>query len=188
MSIFFAVAFFHFYAHWFYIQGEHPIHQPILLGLSPISLFVSGLLVFWVWATRLDERRLDYRALTETLRVRRWWSVAGIGRSAADSYLSQLRSKMAWTRRALQSLAPPPVTWRQEFNKLDPKMKVKSIILVRDKWVEKQYNFFNDYSKKHHEGAIMHRRRAAFFAAAGWLLGLMLLILLYFPPFQYGCP
>ena len=107
-AILFLAAFsFHIYAH---LESEEApaVRDPFWLAAFVELLLLHALLVCWVWARRLGERRHDYRALAEALRVRIYWGVAGIGKSVADSYLNQLRSEMSWTRRARAVHRPGP--------------------------------------------------------------------------------
>ena len=163
------------YAHIFDVVSQRTVHQPLWLALSLGALVLAGALVGCVWLLRLDERRLDYRALSEALRVRCWWSLAGIGKSAADSYLNQLRTEMAWARRALQSLAPPPAIWRELFDARSDEEKCKCLAIVCDTWVKGQLEFFMDKKRGHHKRALRCRLIGAGLASIGWLIGAGLL-------------
>ena len=99
-GLFLALACFHFYAHHIVEGAPHPTHRPIFLGLFLLVLLVLAGLVAVVWYRRVDDRRLDYRALAEALRVRYFWGLAGLTRSVAGTYMGQLEGEMSWARRA----------------------------------------------------------------------------------------
>jgi hypothetical protein len=140
-------------------------------------LLAAALIVWFVKRRRLDERRLDYRALAEALRVRRAWAVAGIGRSVVDSYLAQLRSEMSWARRALQHVSAPPSVWQEEFAALTPDQQRERLARVKEEWVRGQIKQFEKSHKKEERWASLLRRIGFALAVVGWLwIPLLLLI------------
>jgi hypothetical protein len=168
-----AIAFFHFYAHLFEIENGHPAHQPWLLWIFLLALAVATAQVMRVWWTRLDQRRLDYRALAEALRVRRVWAIAGIDASVADSYLGQLRGEMAWARRALLHLSPPPRQWQDDFARLAESDKLRRLRCVGEDWIREQVKQFEDGHKIHHRLATVFRTGGFFVALVGWGIWLL---------------
>ncbi len=168
-----AVAFFHFYAHWFGMDGGHPVHRPLFLWAFLAALALAAALVAWVWWERLDQRRLDYRALAEAVRVRRAWALAGIDASVADSYLAQLRGEMAWARRALQHLCPPPQVWKQEFAGLTDDLKHERLRYVDETWVAEQIAHFRKMHYANHRRAIRLRVSGFLLALCGWVVWLL---------------
>lgn len=58
------------------------------------TIVVAGLSKRWA----LDTQHVDYRAIAEGLRVRVFWSLAGIRDSVADHYLGKQRSELDWIR------------------------------------------------------------------------------------------
>jgi hypothetical protein len=160
--------FFHYYAHWFpfdvALVDDAP--RPVWLGLFLGSLFATWLVVCIGHGRRWNERRLDYRALAEALRVRRAWAIAGIGASVADSYLGQLRSEMSWVRRALMHLCPPPATWAEQFAALHEVQKRQRLENVRETWVKGQ---IKQFARSHHR----EERIASRLQCAGYLLALL---------------
>ena len=174
--LFLAVFFFHLYGH---LPNTHALpvtYQPLWLVLFLISVAISLGIVLRVWFLRLDQRRLDYRALAETLRVRIFWAVAGSERSVADSYLGQLRGPMSWARRALQSVSPPPRFWQEAFNLLSLHQQAQRMKAVTVLWVEMQKKYFAASKHAHHSHATWLRRSAFTLTFAGWCgAGLLLL-------------
>lgn len=169
-AIFTALIAFHLYGHWPAGRGSEEVFRPGLLALYLGSLAVAAFTVVAVWWCRGDERRLDYRALAEAFRVRCHWALAGIDDSVADSYLSQLRGEMAWARRALRNVCPPPGSWRAAFERLSKREKARRLCLVRKEWVAEQKRFFEGKVHEHHGFVSSFRSRGFLLALAGWAL------------------
>jgi hypothetical protein len=170
-----SVLMFHVYAHW---EFGGIAFRPLALVAFLAFLVVAIGKVIQVWWTRLEERRLDSRALAEALRVRRAWSLAGIGRSVADSYISQLRGEVSWIRLALLHTCPPPKVWVQEFDRLTEGEQRKRLDFVRREWVRGQVKQFERAPEEAHHSAWILRFFGIMLALAGWLL---LVGLLFFP-------
>ncbi len=180
LILFLAAACFHVYAH---LESESApgVHNPAWLAAFAGLLLLDGLLVCVVWITRLGERRHDYRALAEALRVRIYWGLAGIGKSVADSYLNQLRSEMSWTRRAVQCAAPPPAYWDRIFRAKAPAEQVELLRRVGRQWVDRQARYFHERFHRHHRGAARLRQFGFILAFTGWLIVVALVATLGIP-------
>ena len=176
-TVFTAILSFHFYSESFLVD-----QKLALLLLSLVCLVAAGALVVFVNRSRIEERRLDYRSLAEALRVRIWWAFAGLEESVADNYLAQLRSEMAWARRALFSLAPPPVFWRRQFEEQPISEQIRHLRVVCECWVQKQREFYINKRRTHHSTTVTLRRWGLGLALTGWLLGFALLVFLLFSP------
>jgi len=176
-SLFFlAAVFFHVYAH--YESREAPgVHNPSWLAAFVGSLLLAVLLVCLVRAGRLGERRHDYRALAEALRVRIYWGLAGIGKSVADSYLGQLRSEMSWTRRALQCAAPPPAYWTEYFRKKTMPEQVEQLRLVGRRWIDHQSKYFHRRFRNNDRAAKWLDLSGLLLALMGWFIAGILVVL-----------
>ena len=174
-AIFTALIAFHLYAHWGVGHDGQGGHRPWLLVLYLGSLAVAVFTVVAVWWCRGDERRLDYRALAEAFRVRCHWALAGIDDSVADSYLSQLRGEMAWARRALRNVCPPPGSWRAAFERLSKREKARRLCMVRKEWVAEQKRFFEGKVHEHHGFVSSFRSHGFLLALGGWVLSHALL-------------
>lgn len=163
--------FFHLYAHHFEIAEGGTRHEVVWLMASLSTVVVSFGTVFWVWYHRLDERRLDYRALAEALRVRAWWAVAGIGVSVADNYLNQLRSEMAWARKSVYALSLPPTIWSTLFANLpSDRERYARLAFVWRNWIKEQTVYYSDRVGEHHRLAVALRQAGLGSALAAWLL------------------
>ena len=67
-------------------------------------VWAAAYVIIYIRANRGDyqNKRQDYRALAEGLRVQFFWSLAELPDSVADHYLSKQRSELDWIRKALQ--------------------------------------------------------------------------------------
>jgi hypothetical protein len=187
LSIFFLLAgfliCFHFYAHNpFTHHGAHDDaehagweHPPMFLAAAIGFLLATIPVVIYAWLTRLDERRLDYRALAESLRVRWSWSIGGVGQSVADSYMEQLRGEMIWARLALQHIAPPPRILAEQFAALSLDQQVERLRLVQNDWVQGQRDYMRHAHHKQHKLGAKFRNRGITLFAIG-LIGLAFLL------------
>jgi hypothetical protein len=148
-----AAAAIHFYAHWpMGIDRElRPVALVGFLVLLAATVVVVTVSHWW----RFEQRRLDYRALAEALRVRRAWALAGIGYSVADSYLSQLRSELSWVRRTLLHVCPPASYWSDQFASLSDAHKHQRIEFVKEDWVKNQVDHL--VQSHRHEERASHR-------------------------------
>jgi hypothetical protein len=172
--LFLALLVFHFYAHppWHLDHDRPTEHPPALLALFGVVWLAMGGTVVWLWWVRLDERRLDYRALAEALRVRQAYALAGLGQSVADTYLAQVRTELAWVRRALQHLCPPSEFWEEQFQQLGPARKLDRLGRVKEVWVKGQQKQHGRRKDEEHHKAVRCRRLG--FGLA--ILGLILLL------------
>jgi len=170
-SVIVAVLSFHSYSERFF--G----HPPWMLWLFIGALFAAFVIVGVVWWQRLDERRLDYRALAEALRVRCFWSLAGLEDSVADSYLGQLRGEMAWARRAIRSICPPSHVWREDFDQLPAAEQKERIETVRVNWAVEQQKFYERKGHANHSKARLYRGFGTSLALLGWVLAMALLFI-----------
>lgn len=157
-----ALGFFHIYAD---TEG----HWPVWLLLFFAALLSAELVVQWSKWQRLLERRLDYRALAEALRVRRAWAIAGIGESVADSYLGQLRTETIWVRRALQHVCPPASYWADHFKSLTPAAQQECLQAVQENWVATQLKYYRKAHHREHRWAAFLRLLGYVLAISGWL-------------------
>ena len=173
-----SVTLFHLYAHWYDPAGvgPHPTHRPAFYWLFVVAVLVAIGQVWYIWWERLDEQRLDYRALAETLRVRKAWAQAGLADSVADSYLGQLRNEMSWIHRALTHVCPPPARWVEQFKDLSTRQRYGRLRSVLDRWVKDQLHHYHKNQKQEHFYAAVFRLTGITLAVAGWLLILVTIL------------
>lgn len=169
----------HLYGHVSESESGEAAHNPSWLIAYLIFTALPLLLVFAVWLIRIDEKRLDYRALAEALRVRCWWAYSGISDSVADSYLSQLHSEVAWQRNSLLGISPPAKLWEKFFAELPEDSRAASLERVRRKWLLEQLRFYKGNFHKYHSRGFWARRTAVL--AALTAVGISFIILCLFP-------
>lgn len=173
LILFFGVSSLDVYEHYLFEAGPGVSgHNPLLLCGFLVLVFICIGIATLVWYWRLNERRLDYRALAETLRVRIYWAVAGIGMSVADSYLSQLRGEISWARVAMKISAPPPAVWREYFQSQTPDHQIAQLCQVEKEWVIEQSKFYWNSFLKRHKAAGWYRARGMAIAGLGVALAL----------------
>jgi hypothetical protein len=117
----------------------HPGHGLLVLLLGYLTSFFLALRrAHKVRALRLEEKYLDYRALTEGLRVQLYWALAGIGDPVTEHYLRSQRTELAWIPRAIRALG---VTWG--FVAHPPvNSPVQTYRAVKKAWAVSQIKFF----------------------------------------------
>jgi hypothetical protein len=190
---------FHMYAHGFSFpvkapvaegkmiveESLEPLHQPLWLAAAVLLFLASaGAVAVYLWK-RLEQRRLDSRALAEALRVRRIWSMSGVGKSVADSYMSQLRGEVSWIRQALLHTCPPPTTWVDQFDRLDEQQQIALLRRVREEWITKpssgQIPQFETGQKEMHAAAARWRKIGIRLATLSWVALAAILVIGFSP-------
>jgi hypothetical protein len=111
-----------------------------VLLLYPFILLISVILFFQAKRSNWENKYLDYRALSEGLRVQFYWYLAGIMDSTADHYLRTQRTEMDWIRIAIKNLS---VETRQVNIFSSTQSPQKRIQLILDNWISEQYVFFD---------------------------------------------
>ena len=167
-GLFLALACFHFYAHHIVEGAPHPTHRPIFLGLFLLVLLVLAGLVAVVWYWRGDDRRLDYRALAEALRVRYFWGLAGLTRSVAGTYMGQLEGEMSWARRALYAVSPHPHEWQRIYESRSASDQEECLKAVASRWVSDQKNYYHRAHSHAHNWSTGLRLTGLLLALTGW--------------------
>ena len=125
------------------------------------ALIVGSLGVYWLARRRrLQAKFLDYRALSEALRVAIFWKIAGVAKSVAEIYPICQSPELSWIKSALLSLecfdAQKPST--APFD--DARYRI-----CRDLWAEGQLHYFRRRGKSHEQ--VVARRKQFSIAAVG---------------------
>ena len=162
----------HFYVHW-PTEGHATTWRPLLLWGFVLILTLCGGLVYWLRDVERDE--LDYRSLAEALRVQCAWAQAGIDRGVADSYLQQLRSELAWTRKAIQAILLPAPGFATAFQGLATDLQNNCLQTVRKKWLAGQEGFFEKKRKTLHHSHRLFHYLGFTLAFSGWAMAAWLL-------------
>jgi len=111
------------------------------------ALYVAALgaaYLCYLWARRAEyqKKHLDYRALSEGLRVQTFWTLAGLGGSVADHYLRKQRSELDWIRHAMRALDIG--TSPEERPGADGALHA-----VLSRWVDDQSRYFAAAARRH---------------------------------------
>ncbi len=107
------------------------------LGIYAI-LFIGALSIMWlVKLKHYHYKALDYRALTEGLRVQIFWHLSGLTHSVPDYYLRKQRQELAWIRSSIRAL-----------NVYDWVYNHKTLDVVRNHWVLSQKCWFKKTAEK----------------------------------------
>jgi hypothetical protein len=126
----------------------------------PQTFFVTGLgltmaawLVYlWFKKTAAGERRDDYRAIAEGLRVQFYWTACGTVESVASNYLQRQRGELGWIRNVISATAFPYEPNRIRFNRLSLNDQLTALQSARKTWIGGQHSYFkkatNDLSQR----------------------------------------
>ena len=106
-----------------------------LLGVTIINLSISGIWFLVYNRKRIEEKRYDYRALAEALRVQIYWSVAGLNRSVAHDYMQRQKDELDWIRYVASEVSFPLERWPAFFKKLSNQQQNTLLGYVRNKWI-----------------------------------------------------
>jgi hypothetical protein len=124
----------------------HVLHQPRLIAVYVLLLFVTAVILVYVRSQRHQERFMIFRALAEAQRVGVFWKLIGTDKSPADAYPIEQHSELAWVRLCLRSLelldllvSPlrlPPVSDLQKLN------------WIYATWINGQKNYFGREARR----------------------------------------
>jgi len=89
-----------------------------------------------------QEKHLDYRALSEGLRVQAAWKQAGLHTPASFFYLRKQRRSLAWVRSAIRALAIG------EFTAEDEKLTIERLTKVHHNWIRDQKSYYESKVKQ----------------------------------------
>ena len=140
-------------------------HGPEALQFAALLLYVAAALLalgvfFYAERRQFKTKYLDYRALTEGLRLQIFWRLAGLRENVADYYLRKQKTDLDWIRNAVR-------VWNTECSgaNVEPNLE-----LVRDLWVKDQCRFFERAAKRDEHHSEVEKRWSQ------WLLGATLAI------------
>jgi len=141
-----------------------------VLFLVFLGLAILCYAVVRIW--RIEQRALDYRSLSEALRVQVFWNLAGMERYAADHYLQRQVAELAWTRAALRSWeSPPGETSRWFASRPD---QIDLLRRVVNGWVAEQARWHASRARESRATYLRHH------ALGKWILGMGGLVLLVY--------
>lgn len=113
------------------------------LSFSRLSLFAIALFLLlgmfkayeWFRTRRFEERKIDYRAIAEGLRVQFYWSVAGTGASVSSNYMQRERCEISWIRSVISAHSFPYEQDRLAFDQLPAREKLDLLKAVVKGWI-----------------------------------------------------
>lgn len=116
----------------------------------------AGVCLVYVWHRRIGalQKHLDYRALAEGLRVRLFWSLAGVRADVFDTYLRKQDDSLQWLREALRPSAPAA---RDHVRRA----------LVHRAWIADQRAYFAASARRLNRTSRWAKRTTLVFFAAG---------------------
>jgi hypothetical protein len=106
-----------------------------LLIVSITALALSGLWFILYSRKRIEEKRYDYRALAEALRVQIYWSVAGLNRSVAHDYMQRQKVELDWIRYVAYESSFPLERWPAFFKRLSNLQQNALLGYVKEMWI-----------------------------------------------------
>lgn len=138
--------------------------QAGLLGAALLLVLSSGWLFWRYRRTHAEERRFDYRAIAEGLRVQMHWAACGVQAEAGAEYMQRHRGELTWIRRLLTSVSFPAERFSALFAGLTHSAQCELFHATRLAWVHAQAR--NAATKAHEKESAAHR-----WHLRGWALG-----------------
>lgn len=143
------------------VEHVYSHHRPDWWGLLVVGL--AMVLGGWWWyvltkKSKRVEMGLDYRALSEALRVQIYWAAAGMGNSVAANYLVRQRSELDYQRSVVMAWAMPYENAPRAFVRLSSTQQRNMLCRVHDGWVRGQLRYFvPNVIEMKHRGHLLHR-------------------------------
>lgn len=120
------------------------LHEHSLPFLA-FSLILLGVVVllrksFGKWA--FDTKHLDYRAIAEGLRVKFFWTLAGITDSVADHYLGKQRTELDWIRNGFRGWNVAEGQDHRSLDSMEGDDQQERLRFVCKYWIDHQQGYF----------------------------------------------
>ncbi|MGB4333985.1 MAG: hypothetical protein WBJ41_03980 [Chromatiaceae bacterium] len=106
----------------------------IAYALAICLAYLLYFLLFRMPLFQIEDHYLEYRALTEAIRVQFFWRLSGLTAPVAGHYLQLVQSNVGWIREAMINL-------HFASNLLEPEPVIR-FAWVREHWVEDQEAYF----------------------------------------------
>lgn len=106
-----------------------------LLAVSILTLSASGVWFIFYNRARIEQKRYDYRAIAEALRVQIYWCVAGLNRSVAHDYMQRQKDELDWIRYVVSEVSFPLERWPKFFSELTNQQQNTLLRYVKEKWI-----------------------------------------------------
>jgi len=96
----------------------------------------------WSKVYKAQEKHLDYRALSEGLRVQRAWKQAGLHTPASFFYLRKQRKSLAWVRSAIRAVSIEAFTAKED------QLTIERLKHIHRNWVKDQKEYYESKVKQ----------------------------------------
>ncbi len=152
-------------------------------GVPPIAFLVANILAFAaaffvVWFARVhrfESKSQDYRALSEALRIQRFWEALELGGDLSMLYERKHEAELEWVRKALRS-STRYEGWRLE-RPSDDQRWIERARDARDAWIADQERFFARAKRRDEKRVQRSRRASGLLILAASILTLVLVVL-----------
>lgn len=134
----------------------------VFLIANLVSVAAAFFVVAYARSKRFESKSQDYRALSEALRIQRFWNALDLGSDLGALYERKHEIELEWVRKALRSSSRYD-GWRAERHAADQHW-VERARDAREAWVEDQEQFFSR-AEKRDEAKVRRAHRAS-----GWLI------------------
>ena len=116
-------------------NSSEPWIRAGLLLVSILTLSASGIWFVFYNRARIEQKRYDYRAIAEALRVQIYWCVAGLNRSVAHDYMQRQKDELDWIRYVVSEVSFPLDRWPKFFAQLSNVQQNTLLRFVKEKWI-----------------------------------------------------
>ncbi|EKO39307.1 MAG: hypothetical protein B193_1989 [Solidesulfovibrio magneticus str. Maddingley MBC34] len=136
--------------------GEMQLEKStVVAGFGDALFMVVFVLAFGIyWLAKhggWQQRFLDYRGLSEGLRVQFFWRAAGLDQCVADHYMRRQCGELDWIRQAIRGVtagSPPPLPASGPW-----------LAWVKTAWIDGQYRYFAGTPENGQEGSAKREAR-----------------------------
>jgi hypothetical protein len=140
----------------------------LLLLFGVVGCVSAAAFTYSLYArSKKEEKRFDYRAIGEALRIQIYWAISGLERSVASDYLQRHRDELDWIRYIVSGASFPFRRWKLHFLDLNRSDQWCMLEGVRQAWVQVQEEYFEKNVKKLEAKHHFWHKMAWSFAFAG---------------------
>jgi hypothetical protein len=149
---------------------------PLAFLIANIVSFAAAFFVVWfARVNRFESKSQDYRALSEALRIQRFWDALDLGGDLSTLYERKHEAELEWVRKALRS-ATRYEGWRIERHTNDQRW-IERARDARDGWIVDQERFFMRATRRDEAKVQRSRRASGLLILAASILTLALIVL-----------
>lgn len=172
----------------FFVSDWYGGFQALFLLATLVLLWFSARRYFSYQRSGTEQKRYDYRAIGEALRVQMYWLAIGGGRGVSAEYMQRQRGELDWIRYVVSSLTIPLDASRKRFDQLKHSDRHFLLETVLNRWVAEQKGYFLDKLKDKEGFARRYENQGWMLALAGLISITCMLISEVFPrvPVLFG--